>query len=378
MTHVSVYTRHNPDCDKRADRTWRKCHCPKWLYWAYQGKRFRVSAKTDFWTSAEDAARKKEQRLRDIVLGQPVPAEQGMTVADSVDRYLAHKRSENLAEPTLYKHKHVLKTQMASWCDRNGIHFLAHITGDKLQQWRNTWEESPITRRNKQERVRGFFRFVHAHGWLTLNPSVALSRIKVPRREPSYFTASELNTILKATADYGKSDTDRQRMRAAVLLMRWSGLAIRDTVCLERSRLDQDDHLILSRAKNNQPVYVPLPHDVAEELRSVPAGLHGDPRYFFWTGTGLPKTAVSDWERAFRRLFKLAKLGKRCHPHMFRHTFSIHLLDAGVPIETVSALLGHASIRTTEKHYKAHTQITQQRISLELRRAWKVMDKRKD
>jgi integrase len=34
-----------------------------------------------------------------------------------------------------------------------------------------------------------------------------------------------------------------------------------------------------------------------------------------------------------------------------RHTFAVELLKHGVPIETVSMLLGHASIRVTEKHY---------------------------
>jgi len=38
---------------------------------------------------------------------------------------------------------------------------------------------------------------------------------------------------------------------------------------------------------------------------------------------------------------------------------AFHLLDAGVAIETVAALLfGHTSVKTTERHYKAHTQIT--------------------
>jgi integrase len=37
--------------------------------------------------------------------------------------------------------------------------------------------------------------------------------------------------------------------------------------------------------------------------------------------------------------------------HTFRHTFATRLLQAGVPIYTVSKLLGHASVKTTEKHY---------------------------
>jgi integrase/recombinase XerD len=220
--------------------------------------------------------------------------------------------------------------------------------------------------------------------WIASNPARALSKIQVPRREPAYFTNTDLKAIVDATYIYGKTAVERQRVRTFVNLMRWSGLAIRDAATLERTQLNNQDRLLLSRAKTDEPVFVELPHDVAEELRNIPEGMNPNPRYFFWSGDGLPETAVEDWQRALRRLFKLADLKhadgtpKRCHSHMFRHTFSIHLLDAGVPIESVAVLLGHSSTKTTEKYYKSHTQITQERISLELRKAWKSIEKRQD
>jgi integrase len=69
----------------------------------------------------------------------------------------------------------------------------------------------------------------------------------------------------------------------------------------------------------------------------VPPGPKPNPRYFFWTGNGDPKSAVADWQRSYRRLFKSADIRrpdgeiKRCHPHMFRDTFAVEMLLAGVP-----------------------------------------------
>lgn len=364
MVHVTVYTRHRPECPQAEKRFWRKCRCPKWLYWAQKGERYRISAKTNFWDTAEEEARRKERELRDIELGKPVPEEEGKTVAEAVASYLGNKRSEHLKEPTLKKLELIFERQMLGWCGQNGIHFLTRLTAPKLQEWRNTWKDGALAASKKQQRVRGFFLFCHNNGWISSNPAKVLSRIQVPRKEPDYFRPSELEQILSATAKYGKTDAERRRIRAFVLLMRWSGLAIRDAVTLERSSLDSQNRLKLQRAKTDEPVFLELPAKAANELRNVPNGLKPNPRYFFWSGNGLPKTAVADWQRSLRRLFKLANLQhadgkpKRCHPHMLRHTYSIHLLDAGVPVESVATLLGHSSTKTTERYYKSHTQLT--------------------
>jgi integrase len=139
--------------------------------------------------------------------------------------------------------------------------------------------------------------------------------------------------------------------------------------------------LLLYQAKTGVPVYVPLPPHVAEMLRTVPDGLKPNPRYFFWSGNGLPKTFVANCQRAFRRLFKVANIcgadgtRKRCHPHMFRDTFAVEMLLAGVPIDQVSILLGHASVKITEKHYSPWVRARQDQLEASVQRAWTDPDK---
>lgn len=86
---------------------------------------------------------------------------------------------------------------------------------------------------------------------------------------------------------------------------RWSGLAIKDAVTLERQRIDADGNLFLYRAKTGVPVYVPLPPDVLELLQSLP---NSNPRYFFWSGNGDPETIKRGWTRTLARLFKIADI----------------------------------------------------------------------
>jgi hypothetical protein len=54
-----------------------------------------------------------------------------------------------------------------------------------------------------------------------------------------------------------------------------------------------------------------------------------------------------------------------------RDTFAFELLLAGVPIERVSILLGHQSVRITEKHYAPWVRSRQDQLEADLESAWK-------
>ena len=209
-----------------------------------------------------------------------------------------------------------------------------------------------------------------------------MGRVIAKHVPTDYFTADEYKRTIDATYRLGEyaerswaPEKRSIRIRALTDLIRWSGLRIRDAVTLECSRLDENK-LLLYQAKTGIPVFVPLPPHVADLLRSIPPGLKPNPNYFFWSGNGLPKTFVANWQRAYRRLFKVADLRKpdgtpkRCHCHMFRDAFAVEMLLAGVPIDQVSILLGHASVRVTEKHYSPWVRARQDQLEKSVQSAW--------
>jgi len=88
---------------------------------------------------------------------------------------------------------------------------------------------------------------------------------------------------------------------------------------------------------------------------------------------GKLESIVRSWQTRIRKLFVLAKVPKgqgNMLSHRFCDTFSVELLLAGVPIERVSILLGHQSVRITEKHYSPWIRSRQEQLEADVQRAW--------
>ncbi|MHB1701394.1 MAG: tyrosine-type recombinase/integrase [Acidobacteriaceae bacterium] len=408
---LSVFTRHSTSCRFSRDRACRRCNCPKWVGGQINGYYFRQSAKTRQWAEAEEVRVKLEEALvkglppfgTAVATGSapptPTPADPPpmsrtevpeprvpkprprVTVAQAVEAYLADAVSRSVETSTLKKLETIFRKQFLAWTRVEGIEYLDELELDALLNFRNTWEDGPLAKQKKQSRVIGFFWACVRRRYLTENPAIGLGKIKVVQIPTDYFPPDEFERIVAATyirrGDRGGGDVkaNQTRLRTMTLLMRWSGLRIRDAVTLERHRLNGDS-LLLYQAKTGTPVYVPLPPHVVEALENIPPGPKPNPRYFFWSGNGDPKSAVADWQRSYRRLFKSADIRtadgerKRCHPHMFRDTFAVEMLLAGVPIDQVSLLLGHASVKITEKSYAPFVKARQLQLQESVRNAW--------
>jgi integrase/recombinase XerD len=113
-------------------------------------------------------------------------------------------------------------------------------------------------------------------------------------------------------------------------------------------------------------VRVPMPQEVTDAIAACPG-----PRYPFWSGNGKRKSVVTDWQRALKRLFKIAGV-PGAHAHRFRHTFACELLTAGVPLTIVAKLLGHSSEAVTERHYGAWVKQRQEQMEVAVRQAFPV------
>jgi site-specific recombinase XerD len=319
------------------------------------GQYVRKSLDLRSWDAATDLVRGWESTGKIGEIRKEIP-----TIAQAVDRYL-EDCTARLKPPSVKKYRTLLKNHFLPFCEKRGVRQLSQLNVSFFREFRNSWTFSPVTQAKSLEQLRAFGRFCAADEWIKGNPVTAVKAPLAVHNPTLPFTETDMKKLFAACRKWSGNGV---KMEALILLMRRAGLRISDAVTLKRSEL-VNGRVFLHQAKTGTPVYVPVPPKVTAALKKLDE--RGE--YFFWSGNGEVKSAIEDCRRAFSAVAKLAGV-QNAHFHRLRDSFAVSLLQNGVSLEEVSILLGHASIRVTERHYAPWVKARQDRLEAAVRRAW--------
>jgi site-specific recombinase XerD len=362
---ITIYVRHAARCKYADDEFCKRCNCRKHFRWTLKGTQHRQKAGTRSWAEAEEIKANLAAQLSGKA--PAADAQPPKTIDAAVTLFKTHQLNQGWTADVLGKYAREL-ARLQAWAEARGIFTIAGLTGEVLIAYQGTWAAlypSTQTRSMVNARLRNFLRFSYDNKWLDRVPKT--SRIKVDEAPTLPLTAKEYEHLLKTIPKTFADATKAARVRALIQAMRWSGLAIHDVVTLRRDELTHDKKAGLysiqtARQKTGTHVSVPVPPDVAKEILTV---ANGNPVYFFWTGSGKETSATTNWQHDIRALFKDAEIQAAGNmlSHRLRDTFAVDLLEKGVPLEEVSKLLGHESIKTTERSYAKWVKGRQDRLN---------------
>jgi site-specific recombinase XerD len=125
------------------------------------------------------------------------------------------------------------------------------------------------------------------------------------------------------------------------------GLRLRELLGLKVTDIDSQRMVLhVRQGKGKKDRLVPMSPRLLEALRAYWQKYR--PAIWLFPGRR-PGMALTDGmvQRICRYTTQRAGLNKRIHPHTLRHSFATHLLEAGVDLVSVQALLGHSHLNTT-------------------------------
>ena len=280
-----------------------------------------------------------------------------MNLSDACDAFLDDCQARNLSASAFSNYRGLLG-QLCDFANAAGISEISEIDVAALRDWRALWKIKPATHQLRLVLLRRFFGFAVDEGWIAESPA---ERLKPPKNDAAPTMPLARDEIRAMFAAAGGAT----RERALLMLMRYSGLAIRDASTLRRDALNGAD-LTVRRAKSGELVMCTLPVPVADELE-----IWGRDRpHFFWTGTSRPGTVANYWRQRLAQIAEKANV-EGFRTHRLRDTFAVELLLADVSIEDVSVLLGHSSVQTTERYYAPWDRSRRDRLTRIVRDAHK-------
>jgi integrase/recombinase XerD len=179
---------------------------------------------------------------------------------------------------------------------------------------------------------------------------------KRPKTLPSVLSPEEVSRLIQAAAP--------GRNRILLQVAYGCGLRLSELLALQVGDIDSARMVIhVRQGKGHKDRLVPLSLSLLEELRAYWRLCR--PATWLFPGKK-PDHPITNGnvQRNFRRIARRAGLTKRCSMHTLRHSYATHLLEAGVDLLTLKALLGHRNLDTTARYLHISTQRIQKTPSL--------------
>ncbi len=216
--------------------------------------------------------------------------------------------------------------------------------------------------------VRSFVKFLVQREIFEFNAARLLKTPKAEKRLPDVVNERTMDALLKEQK--GEPDTDSSnepelslRDRAIIELLYSSGLRRSELCSIDLSELDLHSRTVRVLGKGGKQRIVPIGTKAAEAIKAyLQEGARstsfeekrgggstngGNPLFRLKNGNRLtPRMVYHIVSKAFEHAPDVA----RAHPHMLRHTMATHLLDHGADLRAVKEILGHESLRTTQRY----------------------------
>jgi integrase/recombinase XerC len=232
----------------------------------------------------------------------------------------------------------------------------AALTPEHLRGWLAAIHPhtEPRTRARRLSAVRSLYRFLVRRGGAARNVGEAVASPKLPAPLPRALGVDDVFRLLDGGA---ANDPLAIRDRAMLELLYGAGLRAHELVGLDVDRIDLGRATVRVMGKGRKERLVPFGAKAKAALEAwlsarpavLARGPANDGAALFLNAKG-GRLGVRSLSRRLWARVREAGLERRVTPHVLRHSFATHLLDGGADLRAIQAMLGHASLGTTQRY----------------------------
>lgn len=265
-----------------------------------------------------------------------------LTVTDTsaegqLRKYIATKRIEGKAESTLRRYFEE-NWKLIQFLRKPLREITAYDLRFYLSVRRQQGKVSNRTLDGMRRCYSSFFAWLAAEGLIGRNPCAALAQIKYRKQVKKPYSPVELEKLRAACRN--------ARDLALVDFLYSTGCRVSEVSRLDIADVDMDTGECTVIGKGNKERIVYLTDVAAMHLKEY-LDSRKDVGNALFTGKGTSRMGKNGIEALLRRLGRAAGV-ENVHPHRYRRTLATNLLDRGMNIQDVAAIMGHADLKTTQ------------------------------
>lgn len=263
---------------------------------------------------------------------------------EMIDKFLKYMENIKSASPLTIRHYRLDLTQ--TFFDENRSQYQNITNQDDLLRLArlafNRWAPLSLASRNrKAATLKSFFGYLFDQKLIESDLSLQITCPKAPRKIPHFISVDEVISVLKS---FETTNTGTSKEKLLFLLLYGGGLRVSEACNLKwKDILSNGAFRVVG--KGNKERIIVAPEIVRNNLKSW-RQQHSGTEFIFGNQPLNTRTAYE----IIRQAGKRAGLIQPLHPHALRHSFATHMLTSGANLRTLQELLGHESLRATEKY----------------------------
>jgi integrase/recombinase XerC len=224
--------------------------------------------------------------------------------------------------------------------------FLGSLYREKLKK---------VSISRKVTALRTFFNYLERKGKIKVNPGQMVQGPKIEKYVPQFLSVEEMFSLLGSKMPTSASGL---RDRAIVELFYSSGIRLSELAGLNGSDIDYSQGLMKIRGKGKKERMVPVGDKAVAALKMYlerrneisPGNIRDGSDEAIFINTAGTRLSTRSVARILDKVVLASGLGKKVSPHMLRHTFATHMMEAGADLRAIQEFLGHESLSTTQKY----------------------------
>lgn len=215
---------------------------------------------------------------------------------------------------------------------------------------------SGVSKRSCKRRLcslKHYYSYLVKSGQIDSNPFLYISSPKVQTKYPTALYDNQIEELL--SSNRARTDELMIRDQAILEVLYYSGIRASELINIKLSDVNFRLRIIHVLGKGNKERVVPFTsecqktiEDYLKNLRPKLAEKNEQISIYLFLNNHGQKLTTRGLEFILKNIEQKTGLSLNLHPHLLRHTFATHLLEAGANLREIQELLGHESINTTQ------------------------------